>query len=497
MDVLATCGGPVILGRTGENDYATVVFPFDGPAGASVTVFNRLPGSVSSYPVAAVEVQDGTVRWTVSSADLSVNGYGECEITYTLGDVVAKSVRYPTQVIASLDGQGDPPEGWDTWQAVFTALKAQAEAAAQTATDAAQTAESASEAIQNLSVSSTTLTPGSAATLEKTVDPETGAVNLAFGIPEGQQGETGPIGATPGISIGTVTTGAAGSSASATMTGTPENPVLNLTIPRGNAGKDGEPGKDGDPGPAGISPTVTVTDIEGGHRITITDANGPHSIDVMNGTGSVQDVQVNGTSVLQDGVANVPIATGNMPGAVKVQPTGYSRGIVLTNDGIVTIDPATSANIKGAGNVYRPIIPPRQHEATFYGIAKAAGDATQSASSNAVGNYTDAAKSAISQMLNSPVTVTGSTPSITALAGVQYVCGEVSTLDIIPPASGCFDVIFESGSTPTALTISNPTGTTVEWRDDFDPTNLSANAVYEINLLRMGTKYLGVAASWT
>jgi len=279
MDVLATCGGPIILGRTGENDYTVVVFPFDGPAGASVTIFNRLPGSVSSYPVAAVEVRDGTVRWTVSSTDLSANGYGECEITYTLGDVVAKSVRFPTQVIASLDGQGDPPEGWDTWEAVFTALKAQAEAAAQTATDAAQTAESASEAVQNMTVTSTTLTPGSAATVEKTVDPETGAVTLAFGIPEGQRGDTGsqgpagpvgptgatgpqgpkgdtgatgptgpqgpvgdtgPVGATPDISIGTVSTLPAGSDATASMTGTPENPVLNLGIPEGQKGEDAD-----------------------------------------------------------------------------------------------------------------------------------------------------------------------------------------------------------------------------------------------------------------
>jgi hypothetical protein len=207
----------------------------------------------------------------------------------------------------------------------------------------------------------------------------------------------------------------------------------------------------------------------------------------------VQDVQVNGTSVLQDGVANVPIATGNMPGAVKVQPTGYSRGIVLTNDGIVTIDPATSANIKGAGNVYRPIIPPRQHEATFYGIAKAAGDTTQSASSNAVGAYTESAKSAISTMLNGPVTVTGSTPTITALAGVQYVCGEVSTLDITLPASGCVDVRFTSGSTPTVLTVTPPTGVTVKWAGGFDPTSLDANTTYEINI----ADGLGVAGAWT
>ena len=53
----------------------------------------------------------------------------------------------------------------------------------------------------------------------------------------GAQGERGPIGPTPDISIGTVTTGAAGSQAKATMTGTPEAPVLNLTIPRGDPGE--------------------------------------------------------------------------------------------------------------------------------------------------------------------------------------------------------------------------------------------------------------------
>lgn len=40
---------------------------------------------------------------------------------------------------------------------------------------------------------------------------------------------------------------------------------------------------DGPPGDDGISPTVTVTDITGGHRVTITDANGDHTFDVMDG----------------------------------------------------------------------------------------------------------------------------------------------------------------------------------------------------------------------
>lgn len=90
-------------------------------------------------------------------------------------------------------------------------------------------------------------------------------------------------------------------------------------------------------------------------------------------------------------------------------------------------------------------------------------------------------------------TVTGTTPTIMALAGVQYVCGECATLDITLPASGCVDVRFESGSTPTVLTITPPAGVTLKWAGGFDPTSLEANTTYEINI----ADGLGVAASWT
>lgn len=38
-------------------------------------------------------------------------------------------------------------------------------------------------------------------------------------------------------------------------------------------------------GADGFSPTVTVEEIPGGHRVTITDADGPHVFDVMDGSG--------------------------------------------------------------------------------------------------------------------------------------------------------------------------------------------------------------------
>lgn len=56
----------------------------------------------------------------------------------------------------------------------------------------------------------------------------------------GQKGDPGQTGATPNIQIGTVQTLEPGQHATASFTGTPENPLLNLGIPRGKDGNDGE-----------------------------------------------------------------------------------------------------------------------------------------------------------------------------------------------------------------------------------------------------------------
>lgn len=52
----------------------------------------------------------------------------------------------------------------------------------------------------------------------------------------------------------------------------------------------------GDPG---VSPTIDVEQIPGGHRVTVTDAKGESSFDVMNGTGAVSSV--NGVMPLGNG----------------------------------------------------------------------------------------------------------------------------------------------------------------------------------------------------
>ena len=108
---------------------------------------------------------------------------------------------------------------------------------------------------------------------------------------EGTQGPPGPQGA-PGKD---------GFSPTVTTTSTADGTAVTITDVDGPHtfdvlnGKDGQPGGPGPIGPPGtpgtpgtngkdgVSPTVEVEPIDGGHRVTITDADGEQSFDVLNG----------------------------------------------------------------------------------------------------------------------------------------------------------------------------------------------------------------------
>ena len=209
------------------------------------------------------------------------------------------------------------------------------------------------------------------------------------------------------------------------------------------------------------------------------------------GGGGVSDVQVNGTSVVTSGVANVPVGNQNTFGVFKAG--GGSYGIDLSDSKII-IAPAGDNHIKAGTDSYRPIAPARQQKAVFYGLSKVAGYDLKDVANVTLGTYPEDSKSAIHQMLDAPVSVSGSTPSITAKSGVRYICGEVSTLTIVVPSSGIIDVTFDSGSTATVLTVTPPTGMTMKWAGGFDPTSLDANTTYEINI---ADGCLGVCGKWT
>lgn len=111
-------------------------------------------------------------------------------------------------------------------------------------------------------------------------------------------------------------------------------------------------------------------------------------------TNIITDIQINGISIVNNNIATIPLATESSFGIIKV---GYGLG--FDNNQKVVVSAASSGKIKAGADYNFPIVPIRQHESVFYGLAKAAGDSTQAASDNAVGVYTDGAKTAIQNML--------------------------------------------------------------------------------------------------
>ena len=196
-------------------------------------------------------------------------------------------------------------------------------------------------------------------------------------------------GAVPNLTIGTVTEGA---TAAATITGTTDAPVLNLVLPNANV------------------PT-RVSELE-------------------NDAGYLTQHQD-----LSNYVQNTDYATKNTAGVIKIDG---NNGIVTLNNTLAIVG-ANATLIKQGTDIFRPIIPGKQEISTFYGLAKAAGDTTQSQSSNAVGTYTNEAKAAIQTMLDVP-----------SNAAMQQAIANVNTMKIHICAQGEYNA--ETG----VPTIQNP-----------------------------------------
>jgi len=116
----------------------------------------------------------------------------------------------------------------------------EAQNASESATDAegyAEDAESARDTILGMRATANTLSEGS----DATASYSNGLLTL--GIPrgntgaKGDKGDRGDVGATPNLSIGTVTTLEPTEDATATISGTAEEPILSFGIPKGDTGE--------------------------------------------------------------------------------------------------------------------------------------------------------------------------------------------------------------------------------------------------------------------
>ena len=168
----------------------------------------------------------------------------------------------------------------------------------------------------------------------------------------------------------------------------------------------------------------------------------------------------------------------NKHGVVKVDGLGLS---VNQANGELFLYKAQDNNIKAGTTPYFAIVPETQHKSVFYALSKLAG-VDLANGSDTVGVYPQSSKTAIQTMLGIEADiplieeVSGTTPSITGMPNVRYICGTCSLLTITPPASGSIVVRFTSGSTPTVLTVPN----TVKFPVWFDYTSLEADTTYEI-----------------
>ena len=116
--VVAQEGVVIPIGRQSENGVETVIFPTSTwpdnyGEGAFQLVHKRSADSVP-YPCSITVDDSGNVRWLVEAADVYVVGFGCCQLTYVVGETIAKSVIFTTSTLPSLGG-GELPEPIPSW----------------------------------------------------------------------------------------------------------------------------------------------------------------------------------------------------------------------------------------------------------------------------------------------------------------------------------------------------------------------------------------------
>lgn len=217
------------------SDSAVVSMPGSVEDGKAVAVLNAACYDYIGRFALTIAIQNGEEETTVFYGD----GYmhGQNSDTSISGEYIIYDINTLLEKISEIDAAtqaaNTAASNANTATENANTATGKANTAANTANTAAANANTAKDAanaaavkIDGMTVSAKPVATGTATADLSTVD---GHYHIALGLPKGDTG------ATPQISV-QVQTGAAGSEASVSVSGTAEAPAIHLTIPKGDTG---------------------------------------------------------------------------------------------------------------------------------------------------------------------------------------------------------------------------------------------------------------------
>jgi len=170
--------------------------------------------------------------------------------------------------------------------------------------------------------------------------------------PVGDAGADGADGTAASLTIGTVTTGAAGSSATVENVGTSSEAVLDFSLPQGATGAQGVKGDKGDTGETGATGATGSTGPAG--------ADGANGVGVPTGgtTGQVLS-KINATNYNTQWIApptSVPTQTGHSGEYLTTDGTNASWAAVEGSGTVTGVTSANAAHLTVANGTIAPVL---------------------------------------------------------------------------------------------------------------------------------------------
>lgn len=149
QSIYAHPGVHLALGRKGENVARQVVFDLRAWRAAygdgAVSLCAKRAGDAEPYPCGVTQDED-TAVWVLRAADVDKPGWGNVQLSYYVGDTLAKSQTWRTLVAPSLCACGDPGEVQQGWLDQAGKDAAAAQQGAKDAQEAQKAAEDAAKA---------------------------------------------------------------------------------------------------------------------------------------------------------------------------------------------------------------------------------------------------------------------------------------------------------------------------------------------------------------